>query len=338
MPSIFYSFNDLEKILTERDFSKVIVVSSEPVFSIATWATQRFQLLYPPGFNTITIPDGERAKEWSVLEVLLKELLLKGADRQSVLVALGGGTVGDLVGFAASIYKRGLPYINIPTTLLSQSDSCIGGKTGINFQGYKNQVGTFYNPEAIIIDKRFLATLSQEQFVNGLGEILKMGIIKDPSIFADLASHDIHSLQKNDDLEKLVRKANQGKLYFINNDPGDKGVRQVLNFGHTIGHAIEIAHSLGHGEAVLLGMLMELQIGESLGVTPPSVRKTLVQTIGNLGIQTKQKNVEIDWKAILQDKKQQRGEIMLPVVSKMGNARIEIIAVDKIISAFQNRF
>ena len=195
--------------------------------------------------NIIFIPDGEKAKEWNELERLLKKFSEFNLDRKSLVVALGGGTVGDMVGFASSIYLRGIRYIQVPTTLVAQVDSAHGGKTGINFLKYKNQIGTFYLPLTVIIDSHFIQTLENEQIVDGLGEIIKYGFIKDISILSLLKKHNLKTLVKSD-LEKIIKNLLKLKEYYISKDFKDGNIRQILNVGHTIGHAIELKYKISH--------------------------------------------------------------------------------------------
>lgn len=213
------------------------------------------------GTATITIPAGEESKCFTQVERILRFAAKEQFDRQSVVCALGGGMVGDLAGFAASTYLRGVPVIQIPTTLLSQVDSCLGGKTGINLPEGKNLVGTFHQPAAIIVDPFTLNTLKQRVFNSGFAEIIKLGCI-----------------WQTDILDKIKPDTSQGYIEIIQEclrikgditeaDPSEKGVRAILNFGHTIGHALETAAGYGtylHGEAVGIGMLGALKISEEI--------------------------------------------------------------------------
>ena len=230
------------------------------------------------------IPNGEIAKEWEQLEKLLTTFRDLNVDRGSVVIALGGGTVGDLTGFTASIYLRGIRYIQIPTTLLAQVDSAHGGKTGIDFCGYKNQIGSTYDPIAVVLDPRFLKSLEKKQIVDGLGEILKAGLIKDPSILSLLAKERVDTLVQSKRLPTIIRKTIHVKNWYTGKDQKKKGIRQVLNFGHTIGHALELTRHLSHGRAVIAGMLEELRITESMEYTNPSVRQNLMKLLHSLGI------------------------------------------------------
>lgn len=331
MLNIKYSLKSLKIILEEIKPSKIILVSSDYLISKLNWVTDELKEL--TAFGIIQIPDGETAKEWNVLECLLNEFIRAGLDRKSIVMALGGGAVGDLVGFACSIYQRGIPYINIPTTLLAQVDSAIGGKTAINFLNYKNQIGSFYDPIAVIIDNRFLETLNEEQIIDGLAEVIKAGLIKDPAILEIIQSHSLPEL-KGKPIEEIITKAIKVKEYFIEKDPKDRDVRQILNFGHTVGHALELKYGLSHGKAVLMGILKELELGEKLGETEPEVKDYLIKILDSLAISFNKNQLEADWGAILHDKKTLGDKVNLPVVKRLGEVRMIKISLDEL----KNRF
>ena len=200
-----------------------------------------------------TIPQGEKGKNFETYKELLEIMCENDFSRYDCVVAVGGGVVGDMSGFAASTYMRGITFYNIPTTLLSQVDSSIGGKTAIDFGGYKNIVGAFYQPTKVIIDPEVLKTLSTRQFNNGLAESIKMGATSDASLFELIENKNAY-----DEIDKVIEKSLLVKKAVVEEDEKEQGLRRVLNFGHTVGHAIETATGLGdllHGECVALGML-----------------------------------------------------------------------------------
>jgi len=318
MSNIHYSIKSLDKILKKGKTSKVCVVTSKVLAKKLNWAIKKIGVEKK---NIILIPDGEKTKEWNELEKLLREFSKLNLDRNSVVIALGGGTIGDVTGFAASIYLRGVKYIQIPTTLLAQVDSAHGGKTGINFLGYKNQIGSFQLPLAIIIDTRFIYSLSLEQIVDGLGEVIKAGLIKDTSILTLLKKQKINTLVQSPDLIKIIKKSIAVKDYFTGNDFKDNGLRQILNVGHTIGHAIELKYKISHGRAVIVGMLQEIIITESLKLTHPSVRITLENLLEKLGISLDTK-MKANWKTIVHDKKVVGSTIDFPFIEKEGKAKL----------------
>lgn len=200
-----------------------------------------------------TVPNGEKSKSFEYVQYLLKEMLEAGFGRKDCVVAVGGGVIGDLAGFAASLYMRGIDFYNIPTTVLSQVDSSIGGKVAVNFEGVKNIVGTFYQPKGVLIDIQTLNSLPSRQIKNGLIEALKSGAIRDPILF-DLFENDYEKL----DIEEIIYKSLSVKKNIVENDEKEHGERKLLNFGHTLGHGIEVAADgkLFHGEAVALGMYL----------------------------------------------------------------------------------
>ncbi len=200
-----------------------------------------------------TIPQGEKSKSFEMYKELLEILNVNAFSRYDCIVAVGGGVVGDLSGFAASTYMRGITFYNIPTTLLSQVDSSIGGKTAIDFFGYKNTVGAFYQPKAVIIDSDVLKTLDRRQFNNGLSESIKMAATSDAELFKLLENDDAY-----ENIDKVIEGSLRIKKAVVEEDEKETGLRRVLNFGHTAAHAIETATGLGdflHGECVAIGML-----------------------------------------------------------------------------------
>lgn len=200
-----------------------------------------------------TVESGEASKSMDMFGKLLQTMLDHGISRKDCVIAVGGGVVGDLSGFAASAYMRGIDFYNIPTTLLSQIDSSIGGKTAINFEGVKNIVGAFYQPEKVLIDPDLLNTLPQRQIANGLAEAIKMSLTSDRSLFEYFENQDIEN-----NLEEIIIRSLNIKKSVVEEDEKEKGLRKILNFGHTIGHGIESSEGMSelyHGECVALGML-----------------------------------------------------------------------------------
>lgn len=217
-----------------------------------------------PEENIITIPEGEHHKSLESVAEIWQVLSAQGAKRSSLLVNVGGGVITDLGGFAASCFKRGIRYINVPTTLLAQIDASVGGKNGFDFNGLKNEIGTFSIPDWVFIDNRFLATLPERQVMSGLAEMLKHALLADEEQLAEIMQTDMSQVAGEDFL-KLIRKSVAVKAVIVQNDPREKGLRKALNFGHTVGHAIEsVAIRRGldiyHGDAVAYGMIAELYL------------------------------------------------------------------------------
>ncbi len=220
------------------------------------------------------------------LEVI-RWLMALGADRTWGLMALGGGAIGDITGFVASVYMRGIPYVQIPTTLLAQVDSSIGGKTGIDLPEGKNLLGTFKQPKAVFIDLAFLKTLSPREFRDGLAEIVKYGLIDDPWLLSRLeAASGAIERQDTGFLEEIVSRSCQIKKAIVEMDETEKGLRRILNFGHTLGHAMEAAsgYSLSHGEAVSLGAVASAVISERLGHLPIGELEQIISLMKGLGL------------------------------------------------------
>lgn len=213
--------------------------------------------------NTISIPCGEEYKTLKTVSFIWEKLTEMGASRDSLLLNLGGGVITDMGGFAASTFKRGMHFINIPTTLLGQVDAALGGKTGVDFQEFKNHIGTFSNPEAVIVDPVFLETLDDLQWKSGFAEVLKYGFIMDKSLLDLIGDRSYREIK--DDLEGIIVKSAQDKIKIVEEDGLETGLRKILNFGHTAGHALETwflknGNPVTHGEAVAAGMICEAWI------------------------------------------------------------------------------
>ena len=237
--------------------------------------------------DMIAFPAGEASKNIQTSLHIVDRMMALGLDRTSALIALGGGVVGDITGFVASIYMRGIPYIQVPTTLLAQVDSSIGGKTGIDLPEGKNILGTFYQPKGVFIDLAFLKTLTPREFGIGLAEIVKYGIIDDPELFSSLEV-EAEAIRNRDMkfLEKIITSSCRIKKGIVEIDEMDRGFRRILNFGHTIGHAIESesGYSISHGDAISMGMAASALISERLRYLPPQDRERIISLIGAMGL------------------------------------------------------
>jgi 3-dehydroquinate synthase len=228
--------------------------------------------------DLVDFPAGEASKNFRTTLQLVDKLMTLGADRHSALIALGGGVTGDMAGFIASIYMRGVPFFQIPTTLIAQVDSSIGGKTGIDLPAGKNLLGTFYQPQAVFIDLTFLQTLTEREFNNGISEIIKYGLIEDPQILTVLEEET--AAIKNRDLkilERLIGKSCRIKKRIVEMDEKEGGLRRILNFGHTLGHAIEAesGYALSHGEAVGVGMVYAAFLSERMNFLSKKERERI---------------------------------------------------------------
>jgi 3-dehydroquinate synthase len=245
---------------------RLFVVSDQRVARLH--AEPVLQALAGAGFapELLTVPPGERSKSWAVVARLARELLDRGAHRGSALMALGGGVVGDLTGFLASIYMRGLDFIQVPTTLLAMVDAAIGGKTAINLPEGKNLLGTFHQPRLVASDPEFLQTLPRAEFLNGLAEVLKAGFIRDADLLERLAAGPARLVRNQEELTEIIFRAAAIKAAVVAQDEREGGLRRILNFGHTLGHGLEQASHfrLAHGRAVALGMVAALTLSERL--------------------------------------------------------------------------
>jgi 3-dehydroquinate synthase len=234
----------------------------------------------------LSVPPGERAKTWAVAARLARELLARGATRQSALIALGGGVVGDLTGFLASIFMRGVPCVQVPTTLLAMVDAAIGGKTAINLPEGKNLLGTFHQPRLVVIDPEFLETLPPAERRNGLAEVAKAGFIRDPELLSRLQAGPRRLFKDREGLTDIIYRAAAIKAEVVAADAREAGPRRLLNFGHTLGHALEQASGfkLPHGQAVAWGMLAALSLSEKLTGLPPHEAQRGRRLIKDLGL------------------------------------------------------
>lgn len=219
--------------------------------------------------SSVVIPEGEESKNIETLKYIYDSLISANLDRGSVLVALGGGVIGDITGFAAATYLRGISYVQVPTTLLAQVDSSVGGKTGINHEKGKNLIGAFYQPRFVIIDVRTLDTLPEREFISGLAEVVKYGIIYDRDLFEFILGNADKLLARDKDcLMSIVTRSCEIKASIVTRDERESGLRAILNFGHTLGHAIESLTEYKtylHGEAVSIGMVQAARISEKMG-------------------------------------------------------------------------
>lgn len=236
----------------------------------------------------VELPDGEAHKTWASVALILDALLAAGADRRAVVYALGGGVVGDLAGFAAAIFMRGIDVVQVPTTLLAQVDSSVGGKTGFNHARGKNLIGAFHQPRAVWVDLRTLASLPPREYASGLAEIVKAALIGDPVFFAWLEQHAVALAQRDEGtLARAVRRSCEIKAAVVAADEQETGLRAALNLGHTFGHALEAGLGYGkwlHGEAVAVGLRMALQASEAVLACPPALGVRLAALLHELGL------------------------------------------------------
>lgn len=282
------------------------------------------------GFSvyTIEIPDGEEYKSLETLKSIYDRLIEFGFDRSSLLLALGGGVVGDITGFASATYLRGIPFVQVPTTLLGQVDSSVGGKTGVNHEKGKNLIGAFYQPGLVLIDTATLDTLHEREYLSGLAEVAKYGVVLDGFLFAFL-SENVGKLLGRDKscLQKAIKRSCEIKASIVNKDEKETGLRAVLNYGHSIGHAVETLtcyKKYTHGEAVAIGMAQAAKFSESMGFSVRAETERIIALLTALHLP-----VEIPYftpsaytDALLHDKKVRDGGINFVFNKGIGNFHI----------------
>jgi 3-dehydroquinate synthase len=283
----------------------------------------------------IEIESGENFKSVESCMQIWQTLLENGADRKTLLINLGGGIVSDIGGFCASVFKRGIPFVNVPTSMLAMADASVGGKTGVNFHHFKNLVGTFAQPSAVFIHPQFLRTLSPRETLNGMAEIYKVALVADRDLWAHLTK------AREPNPNKIIMRSVNCKNKIVKKDPHDAGLRQILNFGHTIGHAIE-SHALErevtllHGEAVVIGMIVESHLALQLTFIS---EKTLLEIVGVLQSKFNPEEVHVSFGALLtymrHDKKASQGEYVFSLIDGIGSCKFNIaVSEEQIKKAF----
>ncbi|WP_462388932.1 3-dehydroquinate synthase [Acidovorax sp. Q11] len=280
--------------------------------------------------HQVLLPDGEEHKNWQVLQLIFDSLLTNKCDRKTVLFALGGGVIGDMTGFAAASYMRGVPFVQVPTTLLAQVDSSVGGKTAINHPLGKNMIGAFYQPQLVVCDLAVLDTLPLRELSAGLAEVIKYGPIADVD-FLDWLESSIEDLLARDRtaLAHAVQRSCEIKAWVVSQDEKETGLRAILNFGHTFGHAIEAGMGYGvwlHGEGVAAGMVMAAELSRRLGLVDAAFVERLTALIARAGLPTKgpvldeADNAGRYLELMRIDKKSEGGEIRFVLIDGPGKA------------------
>jgi len=293
--------------------------------------------------SAIDLPDGEEHKNFAWLTFLYDRMIDAGLERNSAVVALGGGVVGDMAGFAASTYLRGVPYVQVPTTLLAQVDSSVGGKTGVNHAAGKNLIGTFYQPRFVLVDTDTLKTLPRREFLAGLTEVIKYGVILDPELFA-LIERELKAILALDPrvLAEVIRVCCTLKAMVVSEDEREADYRAILNFGHTVGHALEALTEYKrylHGEAVAVGMAFAARLSHARGYCSAEVVERIVQLLKRAGLPTEYPK-DIASKplalAIKADKKAAGDKIRFVCIDDIGQTRFDFMTAEEI-AAFAGR-
>lgn len=318
--------------------SQAVIVTNETVKPLyAQTLAQRMAPSYRQ-VHVVSLPDGEAHKDWATLNTIFDALLSQGCDRQTVLFALGGGVVGDMTGFAAACYMRGVPFVQVPTTLLAQVDSSVGGKTAVNHPLGKNMIGAFYQPRRVVCDLDTLTTLPAREVSAGLAEVIKYAPIADAAFMCWLEDHvdELRSLQPAA-LTWAVRRCCEIKAAVVGADEREGGLRAILNFGHTFGHAIEAGLGFGvwlHGEAVAAGMVMASELSERLGLAEPGLTKRLASLVERAGLPTRGPALgAAEYLAHMRvDKKAEAGDIRFVLIEGLGRAVVRS-APDELVAA-----
>ncbi|XZF16491.1 3-dehydroquinate synthase [Chitinophagaceae bacterium MMS25-I14] len=318
-----------QQLLQQAPPDRTIIITDEHIKSLYP---ERFK-----AYRTLTVSPGEQHKSIDTISSLAHELIKLQAHRKTLLVGVGGGMVTDITGFLASVYMRGMPFGFVPTTLLGMVDAAVGGKNGVNMELHKNMLGTIRQPGFILYDTSFLSTLADEEWSNGFAEIIKYGCISDVRILTTLKDGDIKHFQKRPEkLYDLIIGCVDVKNKIVHADENENGMRKLLNFGHTAGHAFETLHQLPHGHSVALGMNVACILSESqFGMTP--TESTQLQTI----IQQYQLPVKLKFdiprvmEILTMDKKRNTADIDYVLLHKLGKAGVKPLAFDTIKQALE---
>ena len=325
--------NLLAKLSTMPDLpsgTSAVIVTNSTVHPLYANTLQAVLAERYPAVHVVILPDGEAYKKWEILECIFSKLLSELCDRKTVLFALGGGVIGDMTGFAAATYMRGIPFVQIPTTLLAQVDSSVGGKTAINHPLGKNMIGAFYQPKMVVCDLETLETLPPREMSSGLAEVIKYGPIADMDFMVWLEKFIDDVINKDFvALSHAIRRSCEIKAQVVSQDEKESGLRAILNFGHTFGHAIEAGMGYGvwlHGEGVAAGMVMAAELSRRLGMVDAAFVQRLTQLIERAGLPTKGPVLDAADNAgrylelMRVDKKSEAGEIHFVLIDGPGKA------------------
>lgn len=317
--------NTLKEWLSKQNYSKIFILCDE---NTSKHCLTALEFLWNKAF-VFKIPSGEAYKNIETAQQIWSAMTAQKFDRNALLINLGGGVIGDLGGFCAATYKRGIDFIQIPTTLLAQVDASVGGKVGIDFEGYKNQIGVFSLPKAVFIDTIFLETLPERELRAGFAEIIKHCLIADKEMWNEISTLP----WKKQDWDTLVQHSVGYKKIIVEKDFQEKNVRKLLNFGHTVGHALEShfleqKEALLHGEAVAWGMIAESFIAVQKGFIEKEdldeIQDYIAGQFADSKIFLSDKDVEEITQLALQDKKNQSGEIRCTLLSEIGRGIIDV--------------
>ncbi len=316
---------------------KICLVTDKNVFSLYGSCVKKSLEKYNYDITFVVVEPGEASKSMDVLKSVYQQFIDFNLTRSDLVIALGGGVVGDLAGFAASTYLRGIDYVQVPTSLLAQIDSSIGGKVALNIDQGKNLIGSFYQPKKVIIDPDLLSTLPDKFIKDGMAEVIKYACIKDSSLFKLLLSIDAKE-QLFSHIEEIIYRCCHIKGEVVENDQYDKGERMLLNFGHTLGHAIERYFNYGytHGQAVAIGMNYITEKSESLGYTETGTAEKIKNVLDKFNIEYKMPSLDMKKikDIILLDKKNISGILNLILLKSIGHGFIKSLSIENIDELF----
>jgi 3-dehydroquinate synthase len=321
LPDTAYDIT-IDELQTITINKKVVVVTNPTISKLHL--DYLFSKLDIEDLSVVTIPDGEQYKHMQTIEDILEHCFEHKLNRSSVLIAFGGGVIGDMTGFAASIYQRGIEFIQVPTTLLSQVDASVGGKTGVNNKFGKNLVGAFHQPQAVFIDPYFLTTLPKREFSAGVAEIVKMAVCFNAEFFQWLEKNDLND---SDNIKIAIQKSVETKAWVVSQDEKEKGLRAALNYGHTFGHVIENETNYNtylHGEAVGIGICMANNVSVKLGLMTEEESNRVKNLLEKYDIPTtyKIKDVEDFYEHFFLDKKSLDKKIKFIFALGLGDCKI----------------
>ena len=326
-------FSSLIRKINSIDYSNLIIVTNEVVLQLYNTVIKTAFQKQGLSYHIISLPDGEKYKSLTTVQNIYGKLLSYGADRGSILIGIGGGVIGDITGFVASTYMRGIRYIQVPTTLLAQVDAAIGGKTGVDFNLIKNVIGSFYQPIYVYSNTNFLTTLPDRIYKAGLAEVIKYGIIKDKELFFFIEKNKTDILQRSQNhVVKIVYNSSDAKSWFVRRDEKETtGIRMILNFGHTFAHAIETLtnYRVLHGEAVGIGMIIAAEVSYILNLCSKQIPERIREVVMSMGLPHSLKGFAAQSlsKAIKYDKKSKANTINLILVKDIGIPKV--FALDK---------
>lgn len=320
---------ELKKIYSNK---RIVIITDNKVRGL--YSDKIIDSLKNNGFEThiISVEPGEKSKSINTAEYIYNKLLDFSINRRDLIITFGGGVVGDLGGFVASTYMRGIPFVQVPTTLLAQVDSSVGGKVAVNLPRGKNLIGSFYHPKAVFIDVELLQTLDSRVFSDGMAEVIKYGCIKSPELFQKLFKYDVKDIINN--IEDIIYSCCKIKGEIVERDEREKGERMLLNFGHTLGHVIEKHFNYEkytHGEGVAIGMYNITKTSEELGITEKGSAEKIKELLIRYKLPYKMPEIDKEEiiKSVILDKKSEGNNINLVLLDNIGSSFIKRLSIDE---------